>query len=116
LHAGSFTIGLRTRPDQAQQSVEVVRRVVRDFVTQGPTEEELRQAKQSLVASFVLRLDSNARLLENVANIAWHDLPLDYLNTWTAQVERLTAADIRAAFARKLQPDRMITLVLGGAS
>lgn len=116
LHAGSFTVGLRTRPDQAAQAVEVVRQVVRDFVSQGPTEEELRQAKQSLVAGFVLRLDSNARLLENVANIAWHDLPLDYLSTWTAQVERLTAADIRAAFARKLQPDRMVTVVLGGAS
>lgn len=116
LHAGSFTVGLRTRPDQAQQSVEVVRQVVRDFVDRGPTEEELQQAKQSLVASFVLRLDSNARLLENVANIAWHDLPLDYLSTWTAQVERLTTADIRAAFARKLQPDRMVTLVLGGSS
>jgi zinc protease len=116
LHAGSFTVGLRTRPDQAAQAVEVVRQVVRDFVNQGPTEEELSQAKQSLVAGFVLRLDSNARLLENVANIAWHDLPLDYLSTWTAQVERLTTADIRAAFVRKLQPDRMVTVVLGGAS
>ncbi len=116
LHAGSFTVGLSTRPDQAIQAVEVARQVVRDFVAQGPTEDELRQAKQSLVAGFVLRLDSNARLLENVANIAWHDLPLDYLSTWTAQVERLTVADIRAAFARKLQPDRMVTVVLGGAS
>jgi zinc protease len=116
LHAGSFTVGLRTRPDQAAQAVEVVRQVVRDFVNRGPTEEELSQAKQSLVAGFVLRLDSNARLLENVANIAWHDLPLDYLSTWTAQVERLTTADIRAAFVRKLQPDRMVTVVLGGAS
>lgn len=114
LHAGSFTVGLRTRPDQAAQAVEVVRQVVRDFVAHGPSEDEVRQAQQSLVASFVLRLDSNARLLENVANIAWHDLPLDYLSTWTAQVERLSAADIRAAFARKLQPDRMVTLVLGG--
>jgi zinc protease len=116
LHAGSFTVGLSTRPDQATQALEVARQVVRDFVAQGPTEDELRQAKQSLVSGFVLRLDSNARLLENVANIAWHDLPLDYLSTWTSQVERLTTADIRAAFARKLQPERMVTVLLGGAS
>jgi zinc protease len=51
-----------------------------------------------------------------VANIAWHDLPLDYLSTWSAQVERLSTADIRAAFARKVQPDRMVTLVLGAGS
>ncbi|MEI7783080.1 MAG: pitrilysin family protein [Betaproteobacteria bacterium] len=113
LHAGSFTIGLRTRPDQAVQAVTVVRDVLREFLAQGPTEDELVQAKQSLIGGFVLRLDSNARLLENVANIAWHDLPLDYLNTWTAQVDKLSTADIRAAFARKLQPERMVTLVLG---
>jgi zinc protease len=116
LHAGSFTIGLSTRPDQADQAVGVVYDVLREFVEKGPTEQELREAQQSLIGGFVLRLDSNARLLENVANIAWHDLPLDYLSTWSAQVERLSTADIRAAFARKVQPDRMVTLVLGAGS
>lgn len=116
LNIGSFTIGLRTRPDQADQAVAVVRDVLGRFLAQGPTEDELSRAKQSLIGSFVLRLDSNARLLENVANIAWYDLPLDYLSTWTAQVEKLSTADIRAAFARKLQPERMVTLVLGAGS
>ena len=50
----------------------------------------------------------------SVANIAWNDLPLDYLDTWTKQVERVTIPEIRAAFARKLQPDRMVTVVVGG--
>jgi zinc protease len=40
-------------------------------------------------------------------------LPLDYLDTWTQHVEKLTVADIRAAFARTLQPERMVTIVLG---
>ncbi len=113
LHAGAFTVGLQTRPDQADQAIAVVRQVLRDFVAQGPTEAELRAAKDHLVGSFALRLDSNAKLLENVAQIAWHGLPLDYLQTWTQQVERLTVADIRAAFQRTLQPDRMVTLVVG---
>jgi zinc protease len=49
-----------------------------------------------------------------VANIAWHDLPLDYLDTWTARMNAVTAAEVRAAFARKLQPERMVTVVVGG--
>jgi zinc protease len=40
-------------------------------------------------------------------------LPLDYLATWTAQVQRVSAADIRQAFARTLQPQSMATVVLG---
>ena len=113
LHAGAFTIGLQTRPDQAEQALALVRTVLQDFVDKGPTEAELQAAKDNLIGGFALRLDSNRKLLDNVANIAWNHLPLDYLETWTAQVQRLSVADIRAAFARTLQPQRMVTVVLG---
>ncbi|HEY8359716.1 MAG TPA: pitrilysin family protein [Ramlibacter sp.] len=116
MHAGAFTLGLQTRPDQAAQAVEVSRDVLRRFVAEGPTEAELKAAKDFLVGGFALRIDSNRKLLDNLAAIAWHDLPLDYLDTWTRQVERVTAAEIKAAFARKLQPDRMVTVVLGGVA
>jgi zinc protease len=113
LHAGAFTIGLQTRPDQAAQAVKVSREVVAEFVANGPTEAELKAAKDNLVGGFALRVDSNRKLLDNVANIAWHQLPLDYLDTWSLQVSRVSAADIKAAFARKLQPQKMVTVVLG---
>lgn len=116
LHAGAFTIGLQTRPDQAAQAVEVARAVLAKFVADGPTEAELKAAKDNLVGGFALRIDSNAKLLDNVANIAWNNLPLNYLDTWTAQLEKITAADIKAAFARKLQPERMVTVVLGAGA
>ena len=113
LHAGAFTIGLQTRPDQAQQALDLVREVLAKFVKNGPTEKELQAAKDNLIGGFALRLDSNRKLLDNVANIAWNDLPLDYLETWTAQVQKLTMEDIRAAFARAVQPEKMVTVVLG---
>lgn len=114
LHAGAFTIGLQTRPDQAAQAVQVAREVLRRFVADGPTEAELKAAKDNLIGGFALRLDNNRKLLDNVANIAAHGLPLNYLDTWTQQVAKVTVADIRAAFARKLQPERMVTVVVGG--
>ena len=114
LHAGAFTIGLQTRPDQANQAVQVSRDVLAKFVAEGPTEVELKAAKDNLIGGFALRIDSNAKLLDNVANIAWNNLALDYLDTWTQQVNKVTLADIKAAFARKLQPDRMVTVVVGG--
>lgn len=112
-HAGAFQIGLTTRPDQAAQAVDVSRTVVKQFVEQGPTEDELNAAKAFLVNGFSLRIDSNRKLLDNVANIGWNGLPLDYLDTWTQQIERVSVADIRRSFARVLQPDRMVTVVVG---
>lgn len=113
LHAGAFQLGLSTRPDQADQAVQVAREVVRRFVAEGPTEAELQAAKDYLVNGFALRFDSNRKLLDNVANIAWNGLPLDYLESWTRRVEAVTTADIRRAFARVLQPERMVTVVVG---
>ena len=66
------------------------------------------------MGGFALRIDSNKKLLDNIANIAWVGLPLDYLENWTGRVEKITAADIKAAFARKLQPSMMVTVVVGG--
>ena len=116
LGAGAFAVGLQTRPDQAAQAVQVSREVLKRFVAEGPTEKELRAAKDNLVGGFALRIDSNRKLLANVVNIATNGLPLDYLEHWTDRVEALTVADIRAAMQRKLQPDRMVTVVVGGAA
>ena len=113
LHAGAFQVGLTTRPDQAAEAVSVAQAVVRNFVAQGPTEAELQAAKEYLVNSFALRIDSNRKLLGNLANIAWNGLPLDYLDRWTDRIQAVTVADIRRTFERVLQPDRMVTVVVG---
>ncbi len=114
LEAGAFRIGFQTRPDQAEEAVKVSREVLAKFVAEGPTAAELKAAKDNLIGGFPLLLDSNRKLIGNVANIAWHDLPLDYLDTWTARMNAVTAADVKAAFQRKLQPERMVTVVVGG--
>ena len=114
LHAGAFTVSLQTRPDQAAQALAVARTVVKDFVDTGPTELEVKAAKDNLIGGFALLIDSNRKLLGNISNIAWNNLPLDYLDTWTQQVSKVTAQDIKTAMAAKLQPDKMVTIVLGG--
>ena len=115
LHAGAFTIGLQTRPDQAAQALAVSREVLERFVADGPTQAELDAAKSNLIGGFALRIDSNRKLLDNIGNIAWNDLALDYLETWTREVQAVSLNQVRAAMARKLQPARMVTVLVGPA-
>lgn len=114
LNRGAFVIGLQTRPDQAAEAVRVAHDTLARFVADGPTEAELRAAKDNLIGGFALRIDSNRKLLANVANIAWNDLPLDYLEHWTDRVNALGLAEVRAAMQRHLQPERMATVIVGG--
>ncbi|MCE2870345.1 MAG: insulinase family protein [Oxalobacteraceae bacterium] len=110
---GPYIAGLQTRKDQTDEALKVVRETIATFLRDGPTDAELKAAKDNLMGGFALRIDNNRKILENLSMIGYHQLPLDYLDTWTAQVNRVTVADIRTAFARKLSLDRMVTVVVG---
>ncbi len=111
--SGPYQAGLQTRKDQTDEALKVVRDTIGSFLRDGPTEAELKAAKDNLIGGFPLRIDNNRKILDNLAMIGYHQLPLDYLDTWTAQVNKVTIADIRAAFARKLSLESLVTVVVG---
>lgn len=111
-HSGPFQIGLQTKRSQANDAITVARDVLDTFLQEGPSAEELAAAKANLTGSFPLRLDSNRKILDNVAVIGFFGLPLDYLDHYQAKVQAVTAADIKAAFARHVRTDRLITVTV----
>ena len=113
-HAGPFAVSMSTRPEQAEEAVALIHAELRRFITEGPTDDELAEAKASLINGFALRLDSNRKLLDNVAAMAWHDLPMDHLDTWTTRMGAVTREQVMSALQRVLDPDRMVTVMLGG--
>jgi len=110
---GPFQIGLQTRGDQAREALAVVRDVLRKFVASGPTEIELEAAKQNIIGGFALRVDSNRKLHDYIRVIGFYHLPLDYLDTFTAKVQAVTLDQIREAFRRRIEPDHMVTVMVG---
>jgi len=113
---GPFVIGLQTQREQAGLALEVVRATLRDFLEKGPTEDELTAAKQNIIGGFPLRIDSNRKIHEYLGLIGFYGLPLTYLEDFIKNIERLTVADVRDAFARRIDPDRLVTVVVGSAS
>lgn len=113
LQAGPFVVGMQTQGSQAPEALEVVRRTVSEFVRNGPTARELAVAKKNIVGGFPLRIDSNRKIHEYLAVIGFYGLPLDYLDQFTRNVEAVTVEQVRAAFQRHLDVDRMITVVVG---
>ena len=110
---GPFQIGLQTQKAQTEQALTVVHDTLAAFLRDGPTAQELQAAKDNLIGGFALRIDNNRKILDNIAVIGFYKLPLDYLDTWTAQVGKVTMADIKAAFNRKVAVERLATVVVG---
>ncbi len=116
LDIGAFTIGLQTQREKTAESLSVVRDTLDKFLRIGPTETELAAAKSNMIGGFPLRIDSNRKILDNLALIGFYRLPIDYLDTWTGKVEAVTLEAVRAAFARHVSIDRLITVVVGAGS
>ncbi|HEY4370705.1 MAG TPA: pitrilysin family protein [Burkholderiales bacterium] len=110
---GPFQIGLQTKKEQVDEALAIVKRVVADYVANGPTPKELQAAKDNLIGGFPLRIDNNRKLLDNLAVIGFYNLPLNYLDTWTDQVKKVTVAEVKADFAKRVHPDALASVVVG---
>jgi len=112
--AGPFRIGLQTQRESTADALEVTRETLARFVAAGPMPEELEQAKNNLIGSFPLRLDSNRKILDHLAMLGSYGLPLDWLQTYPARVAAVSAADVRRAFRARVPPEAVSTVVVGG--
>lgn len=109
---GPFEIGLQTKRAQADAALKVARDVLDDFLAHGPTERELAAAKQHLIDSLALGIDSNAKLLNYVSVIGFYGLPPTYLDDFPAKMRAVTVADVRAAFKRHVDPQHLVTVIV----
>jgi zinc protease len=109
---GPFIIGLQTRRDQATESLSVVRETLSRFLTDGPTEAELRAAKNNIIGGFPMRIDSNRKMHGYLGMIGFYRLPLTYLEDFVPNIDKVTVGDIRSAFGRRVDADRLVTVVV----
>ena len=111
---GPFQLGLQTKLEQTDDALKVAQATLRQFIAEGPSEAELTQAKSNLTGGFPLRIDSNKKILDYLSLIGFYKLPLDYLDTWVDKVNAVDVAAVKQAFARRIDPDRLVTVVVGG--
>jgi len=110
---GPFQMGLQTRNDQADQALQIVNDELRRYIKEGPTKEELEASLTNITGGFPLRVDSNRKLVEYIAMIGFYDLPLSYLQDFTGKIREVDINKIRDALLRRIQPDKMITVIVG---
>ena len=116
LFKGPFTAGLQTKTDQADEAISVLLENIKNYIEQGPTEEELIAAKKNITGGYPLRIDSNSKILNYVVVIGYYKLPLDYLETFNNNVEAVTIESIKDAFKRRLSPDKLVMVKVGTPS
>ncbi|MDF3054505.1 MAG: zinc protease [Gammaproteobacteria bacterium] len=110
---GPFFIFLQTRKEEAENAIDLTQRILKDFVSKGPSQKELDAAKKNIIGSFPLQISSNSDILEQLLFISSYNLPLDFLNNYRKNVEKVTADQMREAFQKHIKPDEMTIITVG---
>ena len=110
---GPFLMGLQTKKGQSDEALQVMQKTLSDFINAGPTAKELEASKKNITGGFAMRLDSNQKLVDQVASIAFYGLPLDYLDTFIGKVEAVTPEQIQKAFKARIEPGKLQTVLVG---
>jgi zinc protease len=110
---GPFQIGLQTKKEQAKDAIQVVNDTVTKFVQNGPTDKELKAAKDNLIGGFPMRIDSNGKILDYLSVIGFYKLPMTYLDDFNKEIAKVTTQQIADAFKRRVKPEQFATVIVG---
>lgn len=110
---GAYQVGLQTKKSQADEALKLVRATLREFIDKGVTEKELQASKQNIIGGFPLRIDSNKKIVDYLSVIGFYELPLTYLDDFVGNVEKVTVEKVRDAYKRRVNPDAMVTVIVG---
>ena len=111
-HSALFVGNTGTRADRAGETVDAVNREVRRMAENGPTQQELDEAKSYLKGSRMLSLDTSSKLASAMLQYQLDQLPIDYLERRNALVDAVTLDDARQA-AHRLWEHGLLTVVVG---
>lgn len=110
---GTFVVSMQTKNRTAKEAIEVTKREIERIRNTDVSDEELREAKDYLIGSFPLRLDTNRRIARFLARIEYLGLGLDYSERYPNLIESVTKQDVRRVAQEHLHPNHLILVVVG---
>lgn len=112
-HASSLIIATATRSDRAAETLGVIKDVVKTMAEEGPTAQELADAKQYLIGAYPINnLDSSGAIARTLVSLQVDKLGIDYMQRRAELINAVTLDDVKAV-ARKLLTVEPSVMVLG---
>jgi len=103
-----------TRADAVRQTVQVVKDTLANFAANGPSQQELDDAKTYLTGSFPLAFASNSGTASQLGTFQRQNLDIGYVARRNALIQAVTLADVKRVSKRLFDPARL-TVVIGGS-
>jgi zinc protease len=112
-HTGMVMGSVGTANARIGEALDVIRVEWRRLAENGPTDEEVADAKTYLTGSFPISLTSTSSIASLLVGVQVEELGIDYINRRNDLIEAVTVEDARRVAAELLQADNLTVVVVG---
>ncbi|HJU61208.1 MAG TPA: pitrilysin family protein [Candidatus Binatia bacterium] len=109
---GTFELVMQTKNETALEAIRIANVEIRRMREELVTEEELKDAKDYLIGSFPLRLDTNRKVANFWAQVEYFQLGLDYPDRYGDFIQKVSREDVRRVAQKYLKPESLITVIV----
>jgi zinc protease len=114
LHRGAAMLGgAATRNDKVAETIALIKSELKRYANEGPTPQELDDAKTYLTGSYALRFDSNRKISNQLIGVREQNLGIDYVEKRNRLIEAITLEDVKRVAKRLIDADALIFTVVG---
>lgn len=114
-HPGILQIVMGTKSQSTIEAIKAVDEDIDDLATHPITDEEIQRAKDSILNTFIFRLDSPDKILGERMVYEYYGYPPDWLDKYEGEIRKVTAADVNRVAAKYLHRDQLAVLVVGNS-
>ena len=112
--AGPFVLHASVQSDATADALKEVLVEIRAIRGERPvTRQELEVGRASLTRGYPRNFETADQIARAAAQLALYDLPDDYFSTFVPKVLSLTEEAVTAVAAKHIDPDRLLTVIVG---
>ena len=112
-HLGRWSGSAQTANANVGELIGVAKAELYKMATEGPTEDELADAKSYLTGAYPLGFDSNSKIAGQMMGVRQEKLGMDYFANRNAMVEAVTVEDVKRIASEYLMPENFTFVVVG---
>ncbi|MEM8605111.1 MAG: pitrilysin family protein [Cyanobacteria bacterium P01_H01_bin.121] len=112
-YPGFFVAGGATQTETTAAFIQGIRREIERLREVPITAEELQQAKDSVLSSFVFNFQRPGQTISRLMTYEYYNYPADFIFQYQRGIEAVTSADLQRVAQQYLDPEQLVTLIVG---
>jgi zinc protease len=112
-HPGMTNISMQTKSSTTVAGIQALYEEIDNLHGKEPDATELQRAKNQILNSFIFRFDTPEKVLAEKMAYEFYHYPLDFLERYRSEIEKVTAQQVTQVARKYLQKDRLAVLVVG---